>query len=79
MRKLAAAGAKLALPVVVGRGEPLVMRAWEFGEPLKAGGWGISEPPPDAPEVVPDILLVPLACLRPRAATASATAPATTT
>ena len=60
MRALADRGAKLALPVVVGRGEPLVMRAWEFGAPLKGGGWGISEPPADAPEVRPDILLVPL-------------------
>ena len=60
MRALADRGAKLALPVVVGRGEPLVMRAWEFGAPLKGGGWGISEPPPGAPEVLPDILLVPL-------------------
>ncbi len=63
MRALADRGAKLALPVVVGRGEPLVMRAWEFGAPLKGGGWGISEPPADAPEVLPDILLVPLAGL----------------
>jgi 5-formyltetrahydrofolate cyclo-ligase len=60
MHKLVALGAKLALPVVVGRGEPLVMRAWAFGAPLKGGGWGISEPPDDAPEVYPDILLVPL-------------------
>jgi len=60
LRKLAQAGARLALPVVVARGEPLIMRAWEFGAPLKAGGWGISEPPPHAAEVLPDILLVPL-------------------
>ncbi len=60
MHKLVALGAKLALPVVVGRGEPLVMRAWAFGAPLKGGGWGISEPPDDAPEALPDILLVPL-------------------
>jgi 5-formyltetrahydrofolate cyclo-ligase len=60
LRKLSQMGAKLALPVVVGRGEPLIMRAWEFGAPLKAGGWGISEPPPHAPEALPDILLVPL-------------------
>jgi 5-formyltetrahydrofolate cyclo-ligase len=60
MRALADRGAKLALPVVVGRGEPLVMRAWEFGAPLKGGGWGISEPPAGASEVLPDILLVPL-------------------
>ncbi len=60
MHKLVEMGAKLALPVVVGRGEPLIMRAWAFGAPLKGGGWGISEPPDDAPEVRPDILLVPL-------------------
>jgi 5-formyltetrahydrofolate cyclo-ligase len=61
MRRLAADGAKLALPVVVGRGQPLVMRAWDFGHPLARGVWGIRQPLPSAPEVEPDILLVPLA------------------
>jgi 5-formyltetrahydrofolate cyclo-ligase len=61
MRKLADAGATLALPVVMGRGKPLVMREWAFGQPLATGTWGIREPLPDAPEVWPDILLVPLA------------------
>jgi 5-formyltetrahydrofolate cyclo-ligase len=61
MRRLADRGAKLALPVVVGRGKPLIMRAWSFGEELGSGVWGIREPGPQAPEVVPDILLVPLA------------------
>ena len=37
------------------------MRAWNFGAPLKAGQWGIREPTPEAPEVAPDILIVPLA------------------
>ncbi len=60
MRKLADAGASFALPVVAGRGKPLIMRAWIWGEPLIAGVWGIREPPPAAPEVDPDILLVPL-------------------
>jgi 5-formyltetrahydrofolate cyclo-ligase len=60
MRKLAGAGAKLALPVVAGRGKPLIMRAWNFGDPLARGVWGIRQPTADAPEVVPDILLVPL-------------------
>ncbi len=32
MRRAAEAGAKLALPVVQGRGTPLIMRAWAFGE-----------------------------------------------
>ena len=60
MRKLSVAGAKLALPVVAGRGKPLIMRAWSFGEPLARGVWGIRQPTADAPEVAPDILLVPL-------------------
>ena len=60
MRKLSDAGAQLALPAVAGRGKPLIMRAWSFGAPLASGVWGIREPTPDAPEVAPDILLVPL-------------------
>src|SRR5512140_3559310 len=62
MRKLAEAGAQLALPAIAGRGKPLIMRAWKFGDPFKAGQWGIREPVPEAPEVAPDILVVPLAC-----------------
>jgi 5-formyltetrahydrofolate cyclo-ligase len=60
LQKLAEAGARLALPAIAGRGMPLIMRAWEFGAPLDRGQWGIREPKPDAPEVEPDILLVPL-------------------
>jgi len=60
MRAFAAAGAQLALPVVAGKGRPLTMRAWSFGEPLNSGVWGIREPTPEAPEVFPDILIVPL-------------------
>jgi 5-formyltetrahydrofolate cyclo-ligase len=60
MRRLADAGARLALPVIQGRGSPLIMRAWAFGETLGSGVWGIREPKPEAPEVFPDILIVPL-------------------
>jgi len=60
LQRLADAGAQLALPVVAGRGKPLIMRAWQWGEPLAAGVWGIREPKPEAAEVEPDILLVPL-------------------
>jgi 5-formyltetrahydrofolate cyclo-ligase len=61
MRRLAGRGARLALPVVIGRGKPLVFRAWAPGEPLGKGVWGIREPRAEAAEVMPDILLVPLA------------------
>jgi 5-formyltetrahydrofolate cyclo-ligase len=46
--------------VVAGRGKPLIMRGWTFGDTLASGQWGIREPMPDAPDVAPDILLVPL-------------------
>jgi 5-formyltetrahydrofolate cyclo-ligase len=36
------------------------MRAFTFGDVLASGVWGIREPKPEAPEVFPDILLVPL-------------------
>ncbi len=60
LRKLADAGAVLALPAIAGRGKPLIMRAWRWNEPLATGQWGIREPKPEAAEVEPDILLVPL-------------------
>jgi len=61
MRRLADAGARLALPVTPKRGNPLIMRAWAFGDELASGVWGIREPKAEAPEVFPDIMLVPLA------------------
>jgi 5-formyltetrahydrofolate cyclo-ligase len=61
LRRFAEAGAMLALPAIVGRGQPLMFRAFRFGEELARGQWGIREPKPDAPEVRPDIVIVPLA------------------
>jgi 5-formyltetrahydrofolate cyclo-ligase len=61
LRRFADAGARLVLPTIVKRGEPLLFRAWTFGEELARGQWGIREPKPDAPEVDPDVLVVPLA------------------
>jgi 5-formyltetrahydrofolate cyclo-ligase len=60
MRVLAECGAQLALPAVAGRGKPLIMRAFAFGEPLAPGVWGIREPRHDAPQVDPDVVIVPL-------------------
>ena len=61
MRKLVTQGARLALPVISGRDAPLRFRAWTLNEKLQRGPLGIPEPSPDAAEIVPDILLVPLA------------------
>jgi 5-formyltetrahydrofolate cyclo-ligase len=60
MRRLSDAGARLALPVIDGRGKPLILRGFAFGDELTSGQWGIREPKADAAEVEPDILLVPL-------------------
>jgi 5-formyltetrahydrofolate cyclo-ligase len=61
MRKAVQLGARLALPAIAGRGKPLIMRAYAFGDELARGQWGIREPKADATEVAPDILIVPLA------------------
>src|SRR6476661_6351413 len=61
MQKLAAQGARLALPEITAGDQPLKFRAWSPGDGLQRGRLGILEPSPDAPEMIPDILLVPLA------------------
>jgi len=61
MQNLAAGGAVLALPVIVGSDRPLQFRAWSDEAKLRRGRLGILEPPPEAAELAPDVLLVPLA------------------
>jgi 5-formyltetrahydrofolate cyclo-ligase len=61
MQKLAGQGARLALPCVNARGQSLTFRAWSVGERLMLGSLGILEPSPAAAELIPDIMLVPLA------------------
>jgi len=61
MQKLATHGAQLALPVITARDAPLTFRAWHPGDQLQLGPLGILEPSSDAPELIPDIVLVPLA------------------
>jgi 5-formyltetrahydrofolate cyclo-ligase len=61
MRALAGQGARLALPAVTARGRSLAFRAWSAGDRLMLGPLGILEPSPAAAELIPDIMLVPLA------------------
>jgi 5-formyltetrahydrofolate cyclo-ligase len=61
LRTLAAKGARLALPAVMARGKSLAFRAWSPDDRLMLGPLGIPEPSPAAAEIVPDIMLVPLA------------------
>jgi len=57
---LESAGWRVALPVVVARGEPLLFRQWTVGAPLRKGMWDILVPGDSAEIVVPDVLLAPL-------------------
>jgi 5-formyltetrahydrofolate cyclo-ligase len=61
LEKLAAAGFSTALPVTGPRNSALVFRAWSPGDPTLQGKMAICEPMPEAPEVDPDLLFVPLA------------------
>ena len=57
---LAAQGHRLCLPVMAGRGLPLVFRSWTPGDQTNAAAWGIGEPLPSAPALEPDVILMPL-------------------
>ena len=61
MRMLAAQGAQLALPSITARGQSLAFRAWSANDRLLLGPLGIPEPSPAAAEIIPEIMLVPLA------------------
>jgi 5-formyltetrahydrofolate cyclo-ligase len=43
-----------------GRGQPLAFHPWHPGTMLHPGPLGVMQPPPDAPEAVPEIVLTPL-------------------
>ena len=58
--KLAGEGWTTCLPVVVAKRQPLIFRRWLPGEPMEIGVLKISVPLVSAPEVEPDVLLVPL-------------------
>ena len=60
LRRLAGEGTHLALPVMQGKGQPLIFRAWAPGDAMDSGVWGIAEPKAGKPAVEPDVLLVPL-------------------
>ena len=60
MRRLMGEGYRLCLPVMEGKGKPLVFRSWAPGEPLAETMWGIREPVPEAETLEPDIVLGPL-------------------
>ena len=53
-------GCQLALPVVQGKGQRLLFRAWRPGDALEAGVFGTLQPLPKREVIEPEALLVPL-------------------
>src|SRR5262245_23026491 len=60
IKAVAARGHTIGLPVVIKRGQPLMFRRWTPETELVQGSFRVMTPPPDAPEVVPSLLIVPL-------------------
>ena len=60
MKRLAGEGYRLCLPVMQGRAQPLLFRAWSPGDPTAETIWGIREPLSTAPAVEPDVVLAAL-------------------
>ena len=60
LTRLMGEGWTAAMPVVMGEGLPLVFRRWAPGEATVPGIWNIPVPPETSPEVLPDVLLVPM-------------------
>jgi 5-formyltetrahydrofolate cyclo-ligase len=59
-RAAMAAGCVLALPWIDNRTVPMRFLAWSPDRLLMAGPFGLEQPPADAPELAPDIILTPL-------------------
>lgn len=60
MARLHESGVQVALPLVELKAAPLTFRRWTPETQMVRGDWNIPVPPPDAPEVTPDIALAPL-------------------
>ena len=60
LRRLAGEGYRLCLPVMQGKSKPLIFRAWQPGDAMDEGVWGIAEPKVEKPALEPDVLVVPL-------------------
>jgi 5-formyltetrahydrofolate cyclo-ligase len=54
-------GTTVVLPVMHAVRRPLIFRAFQPGDDLVKGPFGLSEPSPDKPALEPDILFTPLA------------------
>lgn len=53
-------GIDICLPVVAAKDRPLVFRRWREGDPMIEEAFGTRAPGPDAMELEPDLLIVPM-------------------
>ena len=60
MSALADGGCEIALPVVLGPGEPLEFRKYVAGDDLRDAAFGTKVPAPGQPVLRPDIVIVPM-------------------
>jgi 5-formyltetrahydrofolate cyclo-ligase len=60
LRRLAAAGARIAMPVALQVGAPLSFRAWVQDQPLEPDAARVPGPTADAETLIPDLVICPL-------------------
>ena len=60
LRKLAAQGGRVALPVALQSDAPLIFRAWRDGQPLEPDAARIPSPTAEAQTLTPSLVIVPL-------------------
>jgi 5-formyltetrahydrofolate cyclo-ligase len=60
LHALHALGVPTALPRIQGRDLPLRFHRWQPGDPLATGPFRVQQPVPEAPQIVPAIVLTPL-------------------
>ncbi|WP_304170644.1 5-formyltetrahydrofolate cyclo-ligase [Phenylobacterium aquaticum] len=60
IRRLSALGGLFALPVCEGPDAPLIFRLWDDRDRPVPDAMGVPAPPPHAPRVHPDLVIVPL-------------------
>lgn len=61
IERLIREGALIGLPVVIRKGLPLIFRRWRPGDAMGTGPFGIQQPLPEAREIEPEVLFVPMA------------------
>jgi 5-formyltetrahydrofolate cyclo-ligase len=60
LRWLRGAGHAIVLPRIVRTGGPLAFRGWDEGDTLEDGPFGTLQPADAAPELVPEVLIMPM-------------------